>query len=437
MASARSVLSRIRGAGPAVLVLALALCADLAAGADGQVCRRLAAGRDPGALAACRDALEAAPDDVDLVALVAELEYRDGDAERAVALWRAVMASDGWSTDRATGLARALARSGDRAAAEAVLREIVRRDPSSESRADLAHFLLGSGQAAEAAEVAAAAALEAPESCDLEELWGEALAAAGDDEGAARRFRDAVDLGCPPYRWTRLGPVPQRLGAPAYRDLLIADEMVAGLDRLDDAEVRRRFELLAPVMTADAAPAVTDQVLERSDPQLRLAGLGLLAACGCSAAESWSRVLDADDLVLRKQALRRLREVGQPCLAPQLEAHLERESLPGNRNLTALVLGELLAGSGDLSRARRLLAAIPPGDVSYPPARLALSELSEREGRFGEALQYLEEARAAAPGFGVDPEREARLRELAGSTAGSTVPTAVPDDEGGPPSQIE
>jgi hypothetical protein len=220
--------------------------------------------------------------------------------------------------------------------------------------------------------------------------------------------------------------VPQNLDDPAYLALLRPDELVAGLHDLDDSQVLLRFELLRRVMVPEVAPAVAGQILARSSPELRLSGLGLLSAVGGGALDSWAELLAADDFVLRKNALRRIGELRDPAFVPLLEAQLAREPLPGNRNLAALALGELLIDGPDPSRGRALLEAVPEADASFPAARLSLSEIAERDGRYREAVALLDEARDAEPGLWIDPERDARLRALAGVPARPTSPPPAP-----------
>lgn len=386
-------------------------------------CRALAEADDPLAVAACRDALSAQPGNVELQETLAAVEHRHGDPEHALTLWQSLLESKGWLAERARGEAMALWRTGRTAQAEAALRELVRRDPSVAAREDLIRFLLSFDRAEEAASEAESAAVVFPDRCEIQELWGEALSARADHAGAASHFSLAVELGCPPFRWTAMGTVPQNLDGPAYLALLRPNELVAGLQDLEESQVLRRFELLRHVMVSEAAPAVADQILGRRSPEIRLAGLGLLAAVGGTALDSWTRVLAADDLMLRKNALRRIGELRDPTFLSLLEAQLAREPLPGNRNLAALALGELLIDGIDTSRGRTLLEAIPEKDSSFPAARLGLSELAEQDGRYLEAVELLDEARAAGPGVWIDPEREMRLRSLAGVAPNPSIPS--------------
>jgi hypothetical protein len=166
--------------------------------------------------------------------------------------------------------------------------------------------------------------------------------------------------------------VPNHLDLPPYEALLVPEELVSGLDGLDDDECLRRFELLRSVMVPTVAPSVTDQVLSRTSREVQLAGLGLVAAAGSDSMTSWERLLASDDLMIRKQALRRIRQLDDPAFVPTLERHLEWEPLAGNRNLTALALGELLLGGVDSKRGVALLEAIPEADPSYELARQSL-----------------------------------------------------------------
>ena len=415
----------IRAAVLAAVVVALVAprCGAEEAGVDlNGRCRELAAADDPLAVAICRDALDREPNNNDLEETLAGVEHRHGDVERALVLWRSLLADQGWSRERARGEAMALWRLGRSAEAEAALRELARRDPSPVATEDLIRFLGAFDRCAEAAREAESAAARFPDRCELQELWGAALSTCGDPSGAASHFAAAVERGCPRYRWTGLGSVPQNIDDPAFLALLRPAELVADLPGLDDRELLLRFELLRHVMVPAVAPQVVDQILSRNSPEVRLSGLGLLATAGSEAMASWSRLLAADDLMLRKNALRRIGELGDPAFVPLLEARLAVEPLPGNRNLAALVLGGLLIDGIDPARGRALLAAIPAADASFPAARLALADLAEQDGRYSDAVGLIDEARAAEPGLWVDPEREMRLRRRAGVAPSPSIP---------------
>jgi len=409
--------------------------AEVGAAADGPParCRELAAGQSEEALAPCREALAAEPDDHELVPILADLEFRYGDPARSAELWQWLLAHGGWQPDPARGYAMALWRSGRPAEAEPVFREIARRSPSTRASLDLVRYLLGMDRWADAAEAASGALALHRESCELEEALGGALAMLDRDDQAAEHFARAVRSGCPPYGWTRIGPVPDRLDLPAYRALLVPGELISGLDDLDDTQCFFRFQLLARVMVPEAAPAVTDQVLKRRTAQVRIAGIGLLAAVGSQASGSWARLLASDDFVLRKQALRKIRLLDDDAFIPMLEAHLGREELPGNSNLTALALGALLLEGKDPARGQALLEAIPSDDPSYPHARLRLLDLAEAQGDDRLAAERLGEIRAVAPEFWIDPERESRLR----AAAGLGDPAPPPVQRGATPSGVD
>ncbi len=335
-------------------------------------CVRLAVDGGSDALGACREALSVSPDDPEIGRLAAELEFQFGDPATSAEIWAELIERDGWRPELARGQAMALWRAGDTESAEPILKDIVDRVPSAGASLDLVNFLLAMDRNFEAATSASAAAGLYPALCKIEEAWGQALAAMGDDGEAATHFSRAVQKGCAPYGWTRLGPVPTRLDRTPYQALLVPAELVSGLDDLDDDQCLRRFELLAPVMSPAAAPAVTEQVMTRSSQEIQLAGLGLLTVVGAEGMASWERTLASDDLVIRKQALRRIRQLDDPAFIPLLEHHLESEALPGNRNLTALTLGELLLEGSDTERGRALLETIPEDDPSYPQAIGAL-----------------------------------------------------------------
>jgi len=250
--------------------------------------------------------------------------------------------------------------------------------------------------------------------CEFVEDWGLAEAGRGRDERAVELFGKAVADGCPSFRWASRGVMPERVAEPAYRGLLRPEALVADLEKLDDRECLQRFDLLRMVVTPEVAPAVAEQVIGRSTAQVRFAGLGLLSDLGGSAVDSWAAILASDDFVLRKHALRRIRQLHNCAFEPVLSQHLELEELSGNRSLTLLALGELLLDGGEAGRGENLLRSIPEDDALFPVALLSLADRAEARGEYQAALALVDEVRSADPEFRIDPERVDRLRTLTG-----------------------
>ncbi len=407
-----------------VLVAVAAAGAFTVTGTEADVglpsCTEARAAGDPWqALEACRAELEARPDDVRLVREVARLEYEEGDADAAAALWARLEQLDGWTVETALGRGAALWRAGRVEEAEAVLRDVVERSGSTEASAELVELLLEHQRWDEAAAAASEAIEDAPGSCRLYELRGLAAAAGGDDDGAAGDFARAVERGCPPYRWATMGVLPERVAAEPYRRLLDPEELTDGLGEVDDAECELRLRLLDLVLVPSAAPAITDVVVGRDRLELRYAGLGLLEELGPAAVESWRQLLATDDFVLRKLALRRIREQRDPVYMELLERHLERGDTPGNVALTRLALGELMLDAGEGRRGEALLDAIPADDPLYALGRISLADSAEAAGALAAALRYLEQAQAADPEVHVQLGRVDKLRSAVDAGAGS------------------
>jgi tetratricopeptide (TPR) repeat protein len=403
-----------------VVLGALVLCAgvsvaeETASGPETRGCHELVlAGELEAALEACHEELARAPDSMSLARLTARAEYAAGDALRAAELWRRVLTAEGWSEEAARHCARALWRGGETEAAEALFEEILDRASSLDAHSDLIAFLLSFDRWDEAASAAEKAAAEFPDHCEFVEDRGLAEAGRGRDEPAAKLFAAAVAGGCPAFRWTSRGVMPERVTQPAYRPLLQPELLVADLEKLSDRECLQRFELLRMVVTPAVAPEVAAQVLGRSTAQVRFAGLGLLADLGGKAVGSWEEILGSDDFILRKHALRRIRQLHDPVFEPVLFRHLEREELAGNRSLTLLALGELLLDGDQSNRGEILLRSIPKDDAVFPVALLSLADRAEARGEYAAALALVDEVKAAAPDFRVDPERVDRLRALA------------------------
>jgi tetratricopeptide (TPR) repeat protein len=359
-------------------------------------CEELVAmGEQEYALVVCRDELGEGSEDVVAIRRLADLEFRYGEPERSAELWARVIELEGWSEEAASGRAMALWRAGHREEAEALMRDNVTRGGGQPAYSDLIAFLLSFNRWSEAAELAEKALVAYPDTCGYAELWGVAEAGAGNDAHAAELFGKAVAKGCPLYRWaTLLDPV----------------KLASGLDELDDRECEQRLQLLRSVVTPGVAPQITDEVLHRDKLEIRFEGIGLLSELGSPVMDSWKRLLADDDFVLRKYALRRIRELHDPAFIPLLEEHLESEPSRRNLDLTKLTLADLLLVRGDVSRAEALVREIPSRQPEFAVGLTALADAAESRGHIEQAVALFDEALAADPEVFVDRDRLAKLR---------------------------
>jgi len=394
----------------------------------------VAAGEEMPALLACRDELEYNPGSPEMMRLVARLEFDSGDPLRSAELWQRLIDREGWSYEAARAKAMAVWRGGAPLEAETIFRQIIDRSPTAAAHEDLVTYLLAFDRCVEAAGLAAQSAERFPEHCWFQESVGVAEACQDHHAKAAEAITKAIAAGCPRYAWTQRGALSNALDRAEYRPLLRAQELAQGLRQLDDNACRRRMDLLKPVMSAEVAPAITDEILERTTASVRFAGLGLLSRVGSQSLPSWKRLLASDDFLLRKYTLRRIREQHDPAFIPLVEEHLEREPLPKNKNLTRYVLGDLLLGAGQIERGEALLWEIPEDDLLFPVARLVLSERAEAAGDDALALKLVDQAKATSPTVYVDPQRVRRLREVLslpaeGNAAATEATTDRPGDD--------
>lgn len=379
-------------------------------GADANCVELVEMGEPNDALIVCREEFEEAAQDPAAIRRLAELEFKFGDPGRSVELWSSLIDLEGWTQDAASGQAMALWRAGEKEEAEKVFRKNLERGESQPAYTDLISFLLAFSRWPEAAEVAAAAMTAYPETCGYAELGGVAKAGQDDNEGAAELFAKAIENGCPPYRWTTLGPVPQHLDNPAYHRLIKPAGLVEGIREVSDRECEQRFQLLALVVTADVAQQITNEVLLRDKLEVRFEGIGLLSQLGSSVLASWQKLLADDDFVLRKYTLRRIRELRDPAFIPLVEEHLGKEKSKSNLALTRLTLAELLLVQGDAVRAEALVREIPNDDSRFAVGLTSLANSAEERGDIGAALRFFDEALAADSEVYVDRERLAKLR---------------------------
>ena len=387
---------------------AAAECADLCAK------KQFAEALDP-----CREAHKNAPSSIDLTALLAKAEYEEGDAAQSAKLWNEVLERRGWNFQDAQARALAVWRSGDMKGAEEVFRDNLKRGPSARAYLDLGDFLLSFSRWRELKELCAEGLKRYPGECALREQEAVATASLDQDDAAAGLLRKAAAEGCPPYRWTELNPFSNRLSHPAYRALLDPKKLVGGLEGLDDTECKLRLKLLEDVATPEIAGPVVGVLLKRKDFEIVQRGLGIMETLGPAAMPGWKKLFAEGDFVLRKYALRNLRHLHDPAFIPLLEEELKQEKAPGNRNLAALALGELLL-SEDRLRAETLLLGIPELDSLSCTASLVLAQDAEKRGDYGRSLELLDRMKKA-PNCRVDPKVIERVR---GEAASKTAPSS-------------
>jgi len=362
------------------------------------------------ALWACRDEFEASTASDPAIERMAHLEYEYGEPERAAELCSTLIDRQGWSEPLARARALAFWRAGDLVNAEELMRQTLAKTSSEMSFNDLITFLLTFSRWDEAAKTVHLANEKHPGQCGYFELGAVAEAGRSNDAEAVSLIKKAVDGGCPPYRWTTIGSFAEKKDQEPYLSLLVPTEIVDGLRQADDRECEMRFQLLRPVITPEVAPNVATEVLLRDKMEVRFEGLGLLSRLGSRAMESWKRLLDSEDFILRKYTLRRIREIGDPAFIPLVKAHTKRDETPGNAALTKLVLGELLLKAGQPTRAEKTLRSLPQDDVLFPVGLKALADDAETRGDIAGALALLEEAMAANPEIHVDRDRLVKLR---------------------------
>ncbi len=334
-----------------------------------------AQGEFASALEPCREAAEGGALDVHVLEAAARAELEAGDPARSEAIWRRLIDAHGWQWPWAQGLARSLWRQERTAEAEAVLRDAVERDSSPGPARELVAFLMEFSRWDDAAEAARAALRRFPGDCTLHESLGVAEAGLGEDTRAARAIRKALELGCPPLRWTKRGEIPHRIDRPEYRKLLDPRTLVAGLDALPEGEALHRLRLLELVPDPAVAPEVADAILRSRSAPVKLLGLHILQGFGKAAAPQWEAILSAPDLMLRKHALRMIVRTDEPFLVPILERRLDEEKAPHNLGLVRIALARRIAET-DPGRARKLLEAIGEDDPSLPLAKEVLARIS-------------------------------------------------------------
>lgn len=301
-----------------------------------------------------------------------------------------------WTEEAALDRATALWRGGKLAEAESEMRAVLEKTRSTRSAELLVRFLLTFDRFAEVPLVASDALGRDPKNCTLAESWGVAEAAAGRVEAAASLFRRAIRNGCPPLRWTGLGPMPSLLSNPAFADLLDPRRVLDGIGSLPEGEAVSRLSLLAVNLDERAALPLADLVRTTTWGSVRRTAVALLGRLGAGPMKAWSRILASGNILARRVALQQILQIDSQAFAPLLAEYLERESLPGNRALASLSLARLRAEEGRTPEATALLREIPEGEELYPVALADLATIAEKEGRAAEAASLRDQARRAA-----------------------------------------
>lgn len=331
-----------------------------------------------------------------LAFLVFGLVLAAGGAPAPADLPQTTLRDGTWTENAALDRATELWRGGKIAEAEAELRGVLLRTRSTAAAELLVRFLLGFGRFEEIPRVANDALERDPTSCSLAESWGVAEAAAGRVGVAASLFRRAARNGCPPFRWTGIGPMPGLLSNPAFSGLLDPLRVLDGIGGLPEDEALSRLSLLQVNLDARAALPLADLVRTTTSGSVRRTAVALLGKLGPGPMKAWRRILASGNIMARRVALQQIFQLDSQAFFPLLAEYLESESLQGNRALASLALARLLAAQERTREAAALLQAIPEGEDLHPIALTDLAAIAEKEGRAGEAVALREKAKLAA-----------------------------------------
>lgn len=346
--------------------------------------------------------------------LLASCEFGAGDASRAVTLWQQVMDQEGWSLEASCGKANALWRTGQIKEAEQLFLANYQRDPGEKTLSELMRFYMGFSRWGEADAWGEEAVKKFPDNCHMLELLSATKAALGNVPASVALIKKIKSLPCPPYGWASVPGISEELDLPAYRALLDPEEIARSIRPKDTEDTVEKLTLLRLVATPAVGRPVAKAALENKDFNVRSLVLAILQALGTSATEPWSTVLTCDDFVLRKYAIRRQMSMKNPAFLPLLEKAYAAETMPGNRAMLQLLMGEMMLAGKDPAAGEVLLRAVPERDPMFPLAALQLSTLSETRKDYSQALQWIQKALAAAPDLEVDPARIERLKQLSG-----------------------
>jgi tetratricopeptide (TPR) repeat protein len=371
-------------------------------------------GEPESALAYCRTAYDTGHA-TEAAGLLAGCEFAAGDAERAAALWQAVMDGSGWSFDASNGKANALWRAGQVKEAEELFLANYQRAPGLRSISELMRFYMGFSRWGEADAWGEAAAKSFPDDCQILNMRSATKAALGNTEAAVGLIKRIKALPCPPYAWASLPGISERLDLPAYKALLDPEEIARSLRPNDTEETIEKLTLLRLVPAPAVGAMVAKTAVENRDFDVRSLALAVLQALGTSALEPWTTVLTSDDFVLRKYAIRRQMSMKDPAFLPILEKAYVCEKMPGNRAMLQLLIGQLMVSGKNPAEGESLLRAVPETDPMFPLAALQLSLICEARKDYGQALQWVQRALVRAPELSVDPARVQRLKQMAGS----------------------
>jgi hypothetical protein len=256
------------------------------------------------------------------------------------------------------------------------------------------------------------AARRFPASCAL--AVAEAAAASeGGREGEALRALDRLVPLCPPAFWVTDPHLAGRSADPGWRERLPRRAALRLASSLEDGPRDRLLAALATDPRQEEAADFATFALVSPQGTATARAVDLLVRLGPAAAPAIDILLENGPRRLVRSLLRRIREKGDPTLAPAVRCRLERPGEdPDTRDLEIVTLAALAERSGDPSGALAWLAGIESESDLHRAARIDEARILENLGRFPEALGSLLRIEATSPGALAEPELTERILEL-------------------------
>lgn len=363
------------------------------------------------ALKTCRDAYNINNNSIELIRILAELEYSAGDPFKSAKLWDLLISKEGYKYEYSLAKANALLNAGDVMEAEEIFKYNIEKENNFDSYKRLIDFYISFQNFSEAIKLSRKAQIIFPDKCELIELEGISNIGLDKDKEAIFLIKKAISKGCPSFRWADRYLNTDKLEKEIYKELLNPYEILENFENLNLEEIVFRLKLLNYVMIPEVADKVSDIILENKNFLVKNYGLYLLTLLDEKAISSWEKILNSDDFLTRKYALRKIREIGNPFFIPLLEKNIEKEKMIHNKNLTYLTLGELYLKKEELEKSKKYLKMIPSRDFIYPLALYDLAILEEKNKNYEKALKLLKKIQKISPGF-VDKKEFERIKNL-------------------------
>lgn len=362
------------------------------------------------ALPHCRRALLEESDDPRLLELSAQVELEAGSAERTIALLEKLSHIRPLADSEQKVLARAHWREGNFSEAEKIFITQLEKETSRENY----EALLGLYNAFLKWELldqySSHAVTDFPEHCVFIDYQIVSAVMNQKIKVVETLLERSTQLHCTQYEWIFSGDLSQILKEKSIVEILDPKDIVRVAADSETEKSRLLITLLAAMDIQNIEDDLCQLCMATQDFETRKQTLELMLRYPEKTVSCLRQLLDQENIMLRRETLRMMWGHQDLVLLPLLEHHFLSEQAPGNKNLTALLLGALYRQQGEFKKADSFLSQVSESDTVYPLTVLEKARLAEAEGRVDDARGLLERAESEFSVF--DEEMRKRLSPL-------------------------